>query len=234
MNKFIATSMLVMSTMIATKSNAQFSSFATPTNGGVSFWDNRSSDGKMCNIGYVLNGTAGRVSQEGTSCNNQRPSPWLPYAGVTPTTQKDTPGFTGLFTETATVTVFGDIAGANQDWGWFVVNTDGTHTRTSLSNVLLNNPSTIGSNTTAWGLFINLVDGSTALSTGSQFAVFGAGLNTFLVGIEDVNVTGGDRDYNDVVLRLEGNLNVVPEPSTYALMATGLLGLGIFTRKKLS
>lgn len=103
--------------------------------------------------------------------------------------------------------------------------------------------------------------GSRTATTNQQFAVFtgavGAGnailtsdafgtiintsaVQTFFVGMED-NVNGGrgfsvmdpmarmsDRDYNDIIV----SVSAVPEPSTYALMATGFAGLGLVARRR--
>lgn len=42
---------------------------------GGGYWDNSSSDGTNCNIGYILRNTEG-------SCNNQKPAGWLSTSGA--------------------------------------------------------------------------------------------------------------------------------------------------------
>ena len=53
----------------------------------------------------------------------------------------------------------------------------------------------------------------------------------YTVAFEDI-VGGGDRDYEDLVVNVKGGGVTVPEPATIILLATGLLGLAGFRKKK--
>ena len=57
--------------------------------------------------------------------------------------------------------------------------------------------------------------------------------NTFILGWEDLDLlggTGGDRDYQDMIVRVTVN---VPEPASMAIFALGLAGL-VASRKRIS
>ena len=50
--------------------------------------------------------------------------------------------------------------------------------------------------------------------------------------VTDANVLGGKGGIQEFIVRTTGTPSVVPEPSTYALMTTGLLGLGMAARRR--
>ncbi|MGH7582245.1 MAG: hypothetical protein ACREL5_03355, partial [Gemmatimonadales bacterium] len=108
---------------------------------GQQYWDNTSSDGAHCNAGYVVTGVAGT---SGNSCGNQRPGGWLPYTGDHATTYLEATGGgytpivfgSGMYAFSLLTDAGsggGDIAAANQDWGYYDVS---TLARTSLNGGL--------------------------------------------------------------------------------------------------
>jgi hypothetical protein len=56
--------------------------------------------------------------------------------------------------------------------------------------------------------------------------------STYLLGWEDLRATGWDQDYNDFVVFVSGVSTSVPEPTTFALMSLGLLGIGASRRRR--
>ncbi len=57
------------------------------------------------------------------------------------------------------------------------------------------------------------------------------GTDTWAIAFEDLPLAGSDRDYNDMVVKIE-SVQPVPEPSTIALIGSGLLGAGLYSWRR--
>lgn len=125
-------------------------------------------------------------------------------------------------------------------WIDAAIGNDGPGLSRYTSNLLVANSTLTTVNPTSNQQFAVFTNGTGPSLTGNVIN-FQDG-RTFFVGMED-NSNGGfgfgggnqqlrasDRDYNDIMISLTAT--TVPEPSTYALMATGLVALAGFARRR--
>lgn len=211
------------------------------------FWNNGSDDGNRCNIGYFVQGNFG-------PCANEHPAAfpaslgWMNatyLAGTVPSSTFRT--VVNFRPGTYQLTFLGQIAGANPSRLVGVSSTDGSG---QVSHTFGAAPETYTLYATKdWqftlqsfrpagaGTFLSN-DGNTR-----QFAVFansnggnGEYANDWLVGAEDNSCTTyspacpglADYDFNDALVRV----TATPEPSSYALMAAGLMVIGGAVRRR--
>jgi hypothetical protein len=155
-------------------------------------------------------------------------------------------GFIEFGPQNSVVVTAGSAAGsrtfANNFAVWIdaAIGNDGPGLNRYTSNLLVANSTLTTVQATSNQQFAVFTNAANPMLTGNVIN-FQNG-NQFFVGMED-NSNGGfrfgpgspsvrvsDRDYNDIMISLTAT--TVPEPSTYALMATGLVALAGFARRR--
>jgi len=187
---------------------------------GIPYWDGTSSDGAKKNIGYCLTGAG--------SCGMSNPPGNLSYWGFSNGAADPNITFNGTGgSNVATMQI--EIAGyANLNQFGYMDST-GMH-------VLFTGSQGSGATTTftaigSYVFFIISGNGQTYFTNSSlnpsgdqnfqHFAVFGGGTpGVFYLGIEDLPGGQGDKDYNDMVVKIAPTK--VPEPGSVGMLAMGL------------
>jgi hypothetical protein len=205
----------------------------TASTNGSTYFSNTSWDGANMNIGFCLAG--------GGNCNFAgSPGSALPvYAGsgfASPGAFYMTPDGDGSYSA-----LMLEVAGLSNtnEFGWYLIGTDPTNSANR--NALFVGPQGAGAVTTfnpsgAYGFYI-LAGGSTLYTsslfggaTDQNFAIFQQGNGTYWLGIEDLPLANGDRDYNDMIVKV----SPVPESGSLLMLGLGGLVLAMAIRHKMS
>ena len=221
-------------------------SSARPSYGGA-YWNNGSGDGSTANVGWCLAG--------GGNCAISAAPGALAFYGSGNAAVNNIQ-FSGSGAP-VTVTFLAAYSMDANTFGWYSIdpaNPNVTPTAAQQHPLVANahtaNPTQVGKSITFtptgdYGFYLN--NGTNTFFTQSMlngdnyqhFALFSDGGSGFYIGSKDT-WGGGDGDFNDIVVKIAvaGDdppttlAASIPEPVSLALIASGLIFLGVFLRKK--
>jgi hypothetical protein len=214
---------------------------------GTPYWDHRSWDGPLMNVGFCLTNT-GNCHELGTNAPGA-----LPFWGTKFNEMTDTGGeadgsiyFTRAGSSGIDAAVELTLAGDAMfnEFGWY--NASLSHPS---CNVIFDGkgpgataaflPSAsygfcfVGENQSdVFGTWFTQTADNSEGKGDQHFAVFNGGGGTYWIGVEDLPFSHTDKDYNDFVVKISTGSSLfqtttpTPEPTTLVLLGSGLLALG--------
>ena len=224
-------------------------------NNGTAYWDNQSLDGTTglgCNIGFIVTKSptitsCSNINPGGTGLGVDDPAATAYWGNLGPGTS------TGNYDPSFTISASNQPATAEFEIsfaGYQTGDTFGYYDVTTAGPLVPLFTAGIATDTTALvtipvgdqiGFYLTNLVGTTFRSTDGgvqHFALFQADNRNFYIGAEDGGATGigggglspTDYDYNDVV----AHISQVPEPGTLPVLVTGLMGMALIVRRRMT
>ena len=222
-----------------------FQAYQIPNQDGTPYWDGISWDaGTAATVGNFLTTTGWFSTNQNTfSPGLTNPQWWGNNDGTAATTMSFTPTPNSGATTTILVEVAG-YAGTNT-FGWYLSSDHVRHELFTGSNAAPNSNNFTPSG--AYGFYIGVggtyyyMDSASNSADQNQqhFAIFrplvgDSYANSFFIGAEDLPIGSGDKDFQDMIVRVSpaGGSGHVPLPPSALLLGSGLLGLLALGRRR--